>query len=502
MRERSVKCALWLKKLGVQRNDVIIVYSHNHFNTYIPYLATLYIGAILSVWHESRIMNLRYFLKKSSPKVIFTDFDKAPCILKIARIMNISTKIVIFEKKDKKKSKAKSNEINTFISMVSILNGAFDKTEIDEFSCVELKSSKDTAMIIFACGVTGLIPKDVVIPHTFFTAPSNQEAPVMVSNDVGLWPASLGWNISLLLTVRAILSYVKAIKFHRLFDTSDKSHLCNLIEKYKVTWIFLETRMCFRFPPLYIFKNSDISSLKQVLIGGNPFPNCLYKEFIRALPNISVIQVYCLPETGVIAYQRKTEKSAFSVGKNIHLVFVDVKDSLPVKPYKIGVLWCKSPSLLNAYSISTTPTKTITDKNGWFHTEDVGYYEPNGNIYILDRGEHNIKYKNHHCLVLEYLITCHPGVCTAAVALMWNASYGEHLMALIVRRKKSKVTEEELKQFVAKYSNCMHLRMSVLFAIGLPILQNGFLARKEICKMAAKYLHSKMPLSGNRETSL
>lgn len=167
---------------------------------------------------------------KSSPKVIFkVDFDKAPCILKIARIMNISTKIVIFEKKDKKKSKTKSNEINTFISMVSILNGAFDKTEINEFSCVELESSKDTTMIIFACGVTGAIPKDVVIPHTFFTAPSNQEAPVMVSDDVGLWPVFLGWNISLLLTVRAILSYVKAIKFHGLFDTGHKSHLCNLI---------------------------------------------------------------------------------------------------------------------------------------------------------------------------------------------------------------------------------------------------------------------------------
>lgn len=77
--------------------------------------------------------------------------------------------------------------------------------------------------------------------------------------------------------------------------------------------------------------------------------------------------------------------------------------------------------------------------SGWFHTEDVGYYEPNGNIYILDRGEHNIKSKNHHYLILEYLITCHPGVCTAAVALMWNASYGERLMALIVRRKESKV---------------------------------------------------------------
>lgn len=178
------------------------------------------------------LVNLRYFLIESKPKVIFTDLDKTPCILKIAEIMNISTKIVIFEEEEKKKGKAKRR--NKFISMESILNSGFKKTEINKFSCIELTSSKDTAMIIFASGVTGTIPKDVVIPYAFFTAPSSQETPIMVSDDVGLWVTSLGWNINLLLIVRAILSYVKAIKFHGLFDTDDGSLLCYLIEKYKV----------------------------------------------------------------------------------------------------------------------------------------------------------------------------------------------------------------------------------------------------------------------------
>lgn len=182
-------------------------------------------------------MNLRYFLIESKPKIIFTDLDNTPCILRIAEIMNISTKIVIFEEEEKKKGKAKRKD--KFISMESILNSAFIKTEIDKFSCIELKSSKDTAMIIFASGVTGAIPKDVVIPHAFFTAPSSQETPVMVSDDVGLWVTSLGWNINLLLTVRAILSYVKAIKFHGLFGEDDGSFLCYLIEKYKVIYINL-----------------------------------------------------------------------------------------------------------------------------------------------------------------------------------------------------------------------------------------------------------------------
>ncbi|KAL6423476.1 hypothetical protein ACFW04_010215 [Cataglyphis niger] len=482
MREKSVKCALWLKNLGVQRNDVIIVYSHNHLNTYIPFLATLYIGAILSVWDESRTMNLRYFLTESRPKIIFTDLNKTPCILKIAEKINISTKIVIFE--EEKKDKAKRQ--NKFISMESILNTAFTNTEIDKFSCVELKSSKDTAMIIFASGVTGAIPKDVVIPHAFFTAPSNQETPVMVPDDIGLWISSLGWNINLLLTVRAILSYVKAIKFHGLFKKDDESLLCCFIQKYKVTWIFLETRMCFQFSSFDIFKKYDISSLKKVLIGGNPLPDDIYEDFAYALPNAFVIQVYCLPETGVIAYQRKIKEYTFNVGKNIHLVFVDVSDYQPVTPYNIGVLWCKSPSLLNAYSISTM--LTVIDDNGWFRTEDVGYYEPNGNFYILDRGKHLIKFRKHHFspVALECLLKCHPEVTNAAVAPVWDVFDGQHSMALIIRKEKSKVTEEELKQYIVKYSNCccMHLHAGVVFVRKLPVLRNGYFDRKEIFKIA------------------
>lgn len=71
----------------------------------------------------------------------------------------------------------------------------------------------------------------------------------------------------------------------------------------------------------------------------------------------------------------------------------------------------------------------------------MGYYEPNGNVYILDRGEHLIKFKDHHFspVALERLLTCHPEVLKAAVAPIWNVFDGQHSMALIIRKKKSKV---------------------------------------------------------------
>ncbi|XP_047999659.1 luciferin 4-monooxygenase-like [Leguminivora glycinivorella] len=46
--ERSVRCALALKKLGLQRGDVITLMAPNHLDVAIPYYAALYLGLIVA----------------------------------------------------------------------------------------------------------------------------------------------------------------------------------------------------------------------------------------------------------------------------------------------------------------------------------------------------------------------------------------------------------------------------------------------------------------------
>lgn len=50
MRKRSVKCALWLQKRGIKSGDIITVCTRNQLEAYVPYLAALYIGAIMNPW--------------------------------------------------------------------------------------------------------------------------------------------------------------------------------------------------------------------------------------------------------------------------------------------------------------------------------------------------------------------------------------------------------------------------------------------------------------------
>lgn len=50
MREKSVICALWLKKQGIKPNDIVAICTDNYFDAYIPYLACLYICVIANPW--------------------------------------------------------------------------------------------------------------------------------------------------------------------------------------------------------------------------------------------------------------------------------------------------------------------------------------------------------------------------------------------------------------------------------------------------------------------
>lgn len=52
MRENSVKCALWLRKVGVKKGDVVTICTRNSSVVYAPFLASIYIGAIVNPWEE------------------------------------------------------------------------------------------------------------------------------------------------------------------------------------------------------------------------------------------------------------------------------------------------------------------------------------------------------------------------------------------------------------------------------------------------------------------
>lgn len=61
MSERSIKCALWLKKQGVKPGDIIGLCSDNNLDVFLVLLGTMYIGAISNTWDHELSLS-KYFI--------------------------------------------------------------------------------------------------------------------------------------------------------------------------------------------------------------------------------------------------------------------------------------------------------------------------------------------------------------------------------------------------------------------------------------------------------
>lgn len=66
MKEQSIKCALWLRKHGIQKGDKVGIWTDNHIDTYIPVFASLYVAAVICPWDHKVSKGTSFFYVRHS----------------------------------------------------------------------------------------------------------------------------------------------------------------------------------------------------------------------------------------------------------------------------------------------------------------------------------------------------------------------------------------------------------------------------------------------------
>ena len=89
--------------------------------------------------------------------------------------------------------------------------------------------------------------------------------------------------------------------------------------------------------------------------------------------------------------------------------------------------------------------------DGWFRTGDLGALDPDGFLYLSDRLKDTIKSGGEwiSSMRLEDELMAHPDVAEAAVVGVPDERWGERPLAVIVRRRGSNVSAEELKEHLS-----------------------------------------------------
>jgi long-chain acyl-CoA synthetase len=244
------------------------------------------------------------------------------------------------------------------------------------------------------------------------------------------------------------------------------------------------------------FDKYDLSSLKRIYYVGSPMPVELLKKGLSVLgpiflqgygqtesgPNLS-----SLPREDHKVLDKPAEKQVVlaSCGRpavGVHMRIVDDKGN-DVEPGEVGEIIAESRHTMIEYWHKPDDTReTIVD--GWLHTGDMGRYDENGYIYIVDRKKDMIVSggENIYPREVEEIIYQHPAVLEAAVIGVPDPYWVEKVHAVVALKKGASLTADELINFCKERIARYKAPKSVEFMKSLPKNPSGKILKKELVK--------------------
>jgi len=231
--------------------------------------------------------------------------------------------------------------------------------------------------------------------------------------------------------------------------------------------------------------NFDLSSLEYCLSGGAALP-LEVKHGFQALCGCSVVEGYGLSETSpVVSCNLPEIDREGSIGLPLPATEISIRSledpNVEVARGEPGEICIAGPQVMTGYW--QKPQETEESFVGrFFRTGDVGYMEPDGFIFIVDRIKDMINASGFKIYPrrIEDAIYEHHAVAEVTVVGIPDEYRGEAPKAFVKLKEGKAATAAELLQFLRGKLSKMELPAEIEFRDQLPKTMVGKLSKKEL----------------------
>jgi len=242
-----------------------------------------------------------------------------------------------------------------------------------------------------------------------------------------------------------------------------------LIERERITSIGGVPTIAWQILNFEDFERYDTSSVTSISYGGAPAPPELVRRLREAFPLGMPSNGYGLTETSALATMNSGQDyvdKPTSVGLPTPVMDLKVvgKDAAELPAGEPGELWIKGPSVVRGYWERPEETaQSFTD--GWLHTGDVATIDEDGFVTIVDRAKDMVIRggENVYSVEVEDVLYEHPEVLDATVIGLPHSVLGEEVVAVVLRRSGSELTEADLQAFVGERLAAFKVPSRVVF---------------------------------------
>ena len=461
--------AAGLRRIGITNGDRVIVCMPNGPEVLFAYQGITRAGAIIvPVMFTLHPKELHYIARNSGAKAIIT-----------------SSYVLQNVEKSLEALPAKPEVIVTDLPSDRHITNFYDLLAEPDNDLVVDGNADDTAVILYTSGTTGN-PKGVMLTHkNLFSNAFNsaKHSETERGTTLGVLPLAHVYGLTVsnvsFLTGSAIV----------VFSSFDVKEVFKAIETHRVRTFSAVPAMIHAMVSYPNAEDYDTSSLESIGSGSAPLPVALLSAFQQKF-GAKVLEGYGLSEAApvVTAHNKRIEIKPGSVG--VPIPGVDIKivneTGVEVPAGEVGELIVRGDNVTPGYYQNQEETNRVL-RNAWLYTGDMARVDDEGYVYIVDRkkdliirGGFNVYPRD-----VEEILNGHQDVVEAAVIGVPDERVGEEMVACVVKKPGSDVTEAELIHFCQEHLAKNKTPRSVIFLEALPRNGVGKILKTHLRKTAS-----------------
>lgn len=236
-----------------------------------------------------------------------------------------------------------------------------------------------------------------------------------------------------------------------------------------------------------------LPTLRTLSYGGSRTPAPVLQRALRALPDVGFVHAYGLTETSsTIALLGPEDHRAAcasddprvrarlgSCGRLLPGIEIEVRgaDGPPLPPGEPGLVFLRGEQVSGEYAGASG-----VDADGWFATNDQGWLDADGYLFIEGRADDTIIRggENVAPAEVEDALLAHDAVADVAVVGPPDDEWGQVIVAVVVTAPGTEVAEGELRAFARARLRTSKTPDRILFRPELPRTDSGKLIRRAV----------------------
>lgn len=345
----------------------------------------------------------------------------------------------------------------------------------------------DTAIIMFTSGTTSY-SKGVMMTNynTMHAINVYKKIFCITPDDITLIPVPIYHVTGLIGLLGLFLSAGGCVILHKFFDAR---RILRDVSQYEVTFIHAAPTV---FSMLLEQKNDfqNLASLRLMACGSSNMPAKKIQELKEWIPQAEFRTVYGLTETSSPAtiFPCDVSQSPYigSSGQPVPGTIFKIvsEDNEPLPFNRVGTILIKGSVVTPGYYIQ----KPFFLEDGWLDTGDLGYFNEEGYLYIVDRKKDMINRGGEKVCSIDVENTLYdiPDITEAAVVGIPNEKYGEVPAAMICLKEGSTLNPDKLHMILKEKLASFQIPAFFLITDSLPLTPNSKIDKKKIRQLLSQ----------------